>query len=277
MKKWIAEVIILILSLTSKTYLHGLEVSSVPRSGKEIIRDVETSYSLGQYDSFFMQMHQQYQMAGKAGIFRGIYNPAKAARQSSAQKLPKARENYRNKIKQLNEQRNQKLLEAIAENPDLAIVKRVDNVAFYNEIDDDLDLLDEFDALKLQVPQHAKATIDNKIAALEVEYYIKSLLLDAGAHHKKTNSDLTKKKIALHLDKFKKMKETAQNYGEWNVLKKVERVQKVYLADQAYKIDLAALNELAIGKVDAQNTVEQKVKEIMMDYQQQKQSIIAQQ
>lgn len=276
MKKWIAEILILLMSITSQSYLHGNE-KNVPRSGKEIVIEAETSFSVGQYDKFLKQVHQEYQKAGKAGTLRAVYHNAKAALTASPEAKQAMRENYRSKIKLLNEQRNQKLLEAIGENPDLAIVKRVDSIAFHTQPDEDLDLLEEFDSLKLQVPSDAKATIENKVTALEVEYYIKTLLLEAGAHHKKTNADLTKKKIVLHLEKYKKMKDAAEQIDEGEWVQKIQRLRKAYLTDRAYKIDLIALNDLATGKIAVENSVEQKVKEIMMEYLQQKQTLIAQQ
>lgn len=273
MKKWIAEALALIISFSSQSVLHGSE-THFPKAGKEIVQQVEESYVKGDYDIFLSELHEQFQNAGKAGALRGIFESAKVSMQKTPEQIEETRQKYATKIKQLNQERNQRLLDAIAENSNLAIVQRVDSVAFFSPSEKQSTLLSELENLKFHIPETAEGTTENKISALETEYYIKSLLLDVGSHHGKTNSDTTKQKIALTLQKFDKMEDAAKKNKDTNWLEKVQKAKPAFLAEKAYRIDLDVLNDLAIGKIAAENSVEEKVKEIMMEYLQQKQTVL---
>ena len=273
MKKWIAEALALILSFSSQNMLHGSE-THFPKAGKEIVQQVEEAYSKGGYDIFLSELHEQFQNAGKAGALRGVFESAKAAMQKTPEQIEETRQKYRAEIKQLNQERNQRLLDVIAENPGLSIVQRVDSVAFFSLPEEQSTLLSELENLKFHIPETAEGTIENKISALETEYYIKSLLLDVGSHNAKTNSDTTMKKIALTLQKLDKMEDAAKEKKDHIWLEKVQKAKPAFLAEKAYRIDLNVLNDLATGKIAAENSVEEKVKEIMMEYQQQKQTVL---
>jgi len=273
MKKWIAEALALLLSVSTQTALYGAETTT-PQSGKEIVRAAESSYSKGEYSTFLAKMHEQYQNAGKAGALRGIFESAKSAMQITPEQIEQSREKYRNEIKKLNQERNQRLLEAIADNPSLSIVQRVDSIAFFSQSDEESKLLSELENLKFHIPETAEGTIENKISALETEYYIKNLLLDVANHVGKTNIDQTEKRIALALEKLGKMEQAAKENKAPNWEEKIQKVRAAFLADKAYRMDLAILNDLAEGNVAAENSVEEKVKQIMMEYQQQKQQVL---
>jgi len=119
----------------------------------------------------------------------------------------------------------------------------------------------------LQTELAAQKAYKNKIAALEVEYYIKSLLLDVAAHRSSNSSEnLSRKKIALVFEKFDKMQDAVKMMEDPIWTHKIEIAKIAYRVDKAYKIDLEFLQKLAIGKINPQNSVEEKVKQIMMDY-----------
>ena len=66
MKKWIAETLALVISLTALTPIEAAE-NTLPSHGHELITSVESSYKLGNYDGFFSDLHKQFESAGKAG------------------------------------------------------------------------------------------------------------------------------------------------------------------------------------------------------------------
>lgn len=272
MKKWIAEFLALIISISSQASLHGAE-GILPSNGQAIVQEIETAYSHGQYDSFLRDLHDQYQKAGKAGALRGIFESAKSSMKLTPEKIEETRKKAHEKVEELNRDRNQRLQDVIGENHDFSIAQKIENVISYSQDEQDREVLSELEALKYHIPETAQATLDNKISALATEYYIKSLLLDAGAHHKKTNADLRKKKIALNLEKLNKMKQSAQENENFQWIQKLERAKNAFLSESAYQIDVEELNGLATGKIATQNSVEEKVKEIMMDYLQQKQDL----
>lgn len=265
MSKWIAELLALALSFSAQNALHGEEVSS---PGKTIVMETKERYQSGEYAQFLSQMHEQYQNAGQAGALRGVFESAKSAMKDRPSKAKTI-------AKEQNQERNQRLLKAAEENPDLEIVKRIDSVVFFTPTRESQKLLGELEELKFHIPETAEPTLENKISALETEYYIKSLLLDVASHHGKTGSDLTEKKVALQLEKFDKMELAAKEAGDFSWKKNLAKTRDAFLAESTYKADLSALNALAAGSIVAENPVEEKVKEIMMEYRTQTPSEVA--
>lgn len=267
--KWIVEGFIAILAITSTPALEGSEAPT--NAGKTVVTQVEERYNSGEYETFLEDLHTEYERAGKAGALRGLFESAKAAIQPQENEV--ALEAYRSKVDTLSKERNQRLLDAIAENPDLEIVQKVDSIVFFHLPTEQRDVLRELDSLKYHIPETAEGTIENKISALETEYYIKSLLLDVSKIKKNNTSDeLEEKKIALGFAKLDKMESAAKNLGDKNWMKKVALAKTGFSSDKAFRIDLESLQKLAIGTANPQNPVEEKVKEIMMDYQSQQRS-----
>lgn len=265
MSKWIAELLALAISFSAQNALHGGEVIS---PGKTIVMETKERYQSGEYSTFLSQLHEQYQNAGQAGALRGLFESAKNAMKDRPSKAKIVE-------KEQNHERNQRLLKAAEENPDLEIVKRIDSVAFFNPTKEHQKLLNELEELKFHIPETAEATLENKISALETEYYIKSLLLDVASHHGKTGSDLTEKKVALQLEKFDKMEAAADEAGDFSRKKNLAKTRDAFLAESTYRADLSALDALATGTLAAENPVEEKVKEIMMEYHTQSSSEVA--
>lgn len=273
LKKWIAEVIALALSFGTQATLEG---GQIPQTGNQIVQQMDEAYQKGEYDAFLRALHSHYETAGKAGALRGIFESAKKAMQKTHHEILSGLKLKRHEIAKLSKERNQRLLQAVSENPDLDIVQKVDSVVFSSLTDEQDDILAELEALKFEIPETAQATIENKISAIETEYYIKSLLLDIGDHMTKVEiQDLEKKKIILGLAKLDKMSEAANEYGEKNWAKKIEKAKDAYRAQKAFSIDYEVLKNLAHGKLNPQNPVEEKVKEIMMDYLNQREQTLS--
>lgn len=262
-KKWIAKGLAIALCATSVAPLSAADEYSV--SGKVIVTEVEASYQKGDYDIFLEQLHEQYQRAGKAGVLRGVFESAKKAMPTTA--TDEDRQNYRTQIAQLDAERNQQLLEAIGDDKGTPLGQKINEIASFKQSQEHAAVLAELDALKLKVPADAKATIENKIAALEVEYYIKSLLLDIANQKSGTSAEeLNQKKIVLVLRKLDNMEAAAKDFNDEIWTKKIALAKEGFRADKAYKLDLDVLKSLAVGKINAENPVEEKVKGIMIDF-----------
>ena len=254
-KKWLAELLALVISAGAIT---PLEAFSPPHltPGKQIVQEVEKAYIKGEYDPFLTQLHQEYERAGKAGVLRGIFE--------SSKKIAKAPPAANDTI---TVQRNQKLLEAIEENPTSAIAKKVDAIVFYSLPTEKKQILTELSQMKFHLSETAEGTLESKLSAIETEYYIKSLLLDIASTHKKEESpDLPQKKIVLSLDKLEKMHDSAKEKNDKIWIEKLQLAKDANRLERAVQVDLDTLNKLGQGKLDPQNSVEQKVQQIMMDY-----------
>lgn len=263
LKKWIAAVLAVALCAGAVPPL-GAEENRIPAAGKQMIVEVEASYQKGDYDVFLEQLHEQYQRAGKAGVLRGVFESAKAALPQDTEESRKA---YRAQMAELDKERNKRLLEATTDSKETAISQKVAEIASFNLPSEHAEILAELDSLKYKVPKTAEATVQNKISALEIEYYIKSLLLDIAGHKSGSSpEELNKKKIALVLKKLDTMEAVAKEFNDEIWIKKIEIAKGAYRADKAYRMDLDVLNSLAVGKIDPENPVEEKVKGIMIDF-----------
>ncbi len=265
LKKWFAELLAIAISASSLSPLHGEDLR-FPPAGREIIADVEISYQKGEYDNFLQQLHEQYERAGKVGVLSQVFQNAqkKALDETTAPKIFE-------KIKELKQERNRRLLEAISDDPNTEIAKKVDAVVYSSINPKYTDVLKEFHALKNQIPQTAEGSVENKISAIEIEYHMKSLLLDIANHHSQSSLDeLDKKKIALILEKFDGIEDVIKSSSEMSWTEKIQNVRQATLLRKAEVMDLNVLIDLATEKISAINAIEEKVKSIMMDYLQKK-------
>lgn len=264
-KKWLAEGLVSLLAITSTTPLEG---STAPTTtGRAVVQTVQERYEKGGYDNFFNSLQTEYERAGKAGVLRGLFESAKKTAKPNEGDI----EDYRAQIAQLEKVRNQRLLDAIAENPDLEIVTKVDSVVFFSQSEEHKKVLAELDSLKFHIPETAEGTLENKISALETEYFIKSRLLDiVKLHDKISTEELTQKKIALQLKKLDRMLDVAREKKNEEWIQKMNLAKRAYISKTTYDLDLAQLLYLAYEVHVPKNSVEEKVKEIMMDYQNKK-------
>lgn len=263
MKKWVSEVIAVLILACNVSPLGAAEL---PQNGKEIVLQAEEEYRNGKYDDFLAKLHEHYQSAGKAGVVRGVFESAKAAILSSGRSLEISDSS-------LVKERDQLLREAVAKNPELGISKRVQAVLSHNLASEHRDILAELEGFKYRSPETALPTAGNKIAALETEYYIKTLLLQIGNHRSGGSAeDLYKKKVVLALQKLDKMDAEARNYESQEWIEKVAKAKEAFRADSSYKIDYDVLKSLANGQIETTNSVEENVKHVMLNYLAQSQS-----
>jgi len=240
--------------------------SHLPPTGKEVVLEVEAAYNRGEYDSFLNALHHEYERAGKAGAIRGVFEVARIVMQEKpkSEKTRVAPNETRSGVEQ---KRNRRLLEVIDASSNEEIAKIIDAVVFYSISSDALAILDQLSALKYVLPENAKGTVANKISALETEYTIKSHLLDiANIRSGSSPDELSKKKIALTLEKFARMKEAALHKKDLEWVAKIEKAQYAYQSQRKFSWNFKILQDIGRGKIFTENSVEEKVKQIMMEY-----------
>ena len=71
----------LVLSLSLSAFADEKEIAAAQkdsvRSGNEMIEKIRKEYDSGEYQVFLKKMHEEYQRAGKAGLFRGLVDQKK--------------------------------------------------------------------------------------------------------------------------------------------------------------------------------------------------------
>jgi len=262
MKKFIAKALFGLLSISTFTPLHASE-SDIPPPGQKIVQEVREQYRAGNYDQFLSDLHAQYERAGKAGVLRGLFESMKSS-------MPK--ELMAGQLNPLKDsERNQKLLGATTDHSELAVSKKVEGLLITPLDREAEEIFAELEALKYHLPEEDRATVENKISAIETEYHIKNSLLEvAGLRSDSTIGERYKKLAALQFEKMAKLQAAVQESDSpWK--EKVATARGSFENYLAARLDYLTLKDLASGKIEATNPTEEKVKEVMTDYLAQRQ------
>lgn len=271
--KWVFKLFAFTFFLWKQAALHG---ENSLMSGIQFVHEIDSSYRNGEYDAFLSSIHTHYESAGKAGALRWIFQNTKKAVGDTHHNTLDYLERNGCKIAELSKKRDQRLLHAISENPDLDIVQKVDSIVFTGITLEQEKILAELEILKFHIPETSEATLENKISSLETEYYIKELLLNVVDHVSKSiKDDLKKKKIVIQLAKLDKMYDVATEYGEKTWIEKLKKAKSAYRAKRALSMDYKLLQSLGRGTKNPENSVEKKVKEIMIEYLDNEDQILA--
>jgi hypothetical protein len=260
LKKWIAKLTLIALSIGVIVPLQAYTSSSSRQ-----IEILEASYANGEYDTFLAELDEQYKRAGKAGVLRGLFESVKKVNKDES--VSAQVEAIRATREQRDKERNRRLQEIATANPDLEISQKIQSLTSSPLSEQEKQILKELSALKIHIPEDTAPTIENKISALETEYHIKMLLLRGALFQSKTPSDNLHQKLqALTLQKFDRMEKAAKEYQsqEW-----MEKIAIAKEANHHLSVSAEESKELFALVTDArepQNAVEEKVKQVMMDY-----------
>ena len=234
------------------------------KSGKAIVEKIRKDYEKGQYETFLKKLHDEYQRAGKSGLFRGIVDQKKKV---VAQRTKEADRHTRwaeTKAK-LDQERNEKLKEVFQASPDLEVSQRVQSMLAFALAEEEQLALKTLRELEEKVIGEGQNFEENKLIAIATEYELKRLLLDSAGIKKAEDLPAQNEKLfALSLEKMHKMQKAAENFKEtkWQAL--LRKAESSFVAHKAFEADLGYLKSLA--KATPSNPTEEKVKAIMADY-----------
>lgn len=214
-----------------------LQASGLP-SGKEIVCQGKECYERGEYKAFMAELQTEFERAGKAGLLKSMFEKMKKANGKSS---PPDLEQLR--------KRNQRLLEACAEHPNLEICKRVDNVVFFSLTQEQREALQAIESLRYKLPSgKVFSSLEEKLSLIETEFYMKAAMLEIAFDKSKTDLETRiKKQEALVLEKFAKMQRVAKDDPTW-----VERLALARKATEeclANQFDWQVLKDLTSGKI----------------------------
>lgn len=243
------------------------EVQKNPqKSGHEIVAKIRKDYEKGDYNTFLTKLHEEYQRAGKSGLFRGLIDQKKktVAKRNAD---PAANVRWQEAKTKLDQERDAKLKEVCETAPDHEVSKRVQSMLAFNLAEEEAEALKLIKDLESKVIGEGQNFEENKLIAIATEYELKHLMLESAGIKKVEDLPAQSEKLfALGLDKLHKMQKAAENFKEnkWKAL--LNKAESSFVASKAHEADLGYLKALGAGKIAPSNQTEEKVKAIMADY-----------
>lgn len=215
------------------------------------LKTVEQSYQAGEYNKFLKSLDAEYKKAGKAGVLNSVF---KEMQKWNSAKEEELFQDFRVK-------------EICGDHSDADICKKIDAVANLSLSDKQVEAVKFFNSLKNRMPGKERDLPENKLASIQTEFDLKMNLLRLALVRKDKNATLdTKKKIALTLEKFKKMEEAAAKFEDpkWKTL--VNDAKEAFTHSYEARSEYAYLKDLAAGKVAPKTETEEKIKERVQDF-----------
>lgn len=254
--------------------LTSFNVYGAPLSGKETVLNVETAYNRGDYTRFLRDLDREYKRAGKAGALRGVFEVARTV--SHEKPTQKLAADVMEQLRNVEQKRNRRLLQVIEHSSPTKMAQIIDEVVFNAPSKEEITLLQQFSAFKEELHENHEQLFLDQVSTLEMEYVIKAHLLNIG-HIRSGSSaeELAKKKMALHFEKFARMQQIARKKGEKTWVEKIEQARVADKRQTALNWNLYLLQEASIDSQLAEKNVEEKVKQIMMEYQHEVQTYTA--
>ncbi|MCI0382463.1 MAG: hypothetical protein L0207_05390 [Chlamydiae bacterium] len=238
---------------------------------ENIVKHVEREYAQGKYQKFLKSLDEEYARAGKAGLVRNLYDYLKKKNKlgflanAKDEKTRAIYKNWHDELGNLAKQREEKLKQICVDQTGLDICLLITRVVSFSLDPKEEEAFRYLEILHYYLPDNNKSTPENKLAAIEMEYHMKKLLLDAVSLGKKEKQDLHEKRIVLALEKLNKMVDVAKSFGgKWDEM--ISIAKNSFGKFYGHQIDLDHLQELAEEKIQPANETEQKAKEIMGDF-----------
>jgi hypothetical protein len=226
------------------------------RSGKEAVAGIREGYTQGAYDQvlkelddFYLELSKNKQL-DQLSEMRGGLSPVLGEWEARASALQ--------------DERNQKLLEAVADEKKTPFVEKILTASAAITDTKHQKAIDRVASLRAMVPGQGKSADENRLIDLDLEYEAKSLHIDLPG---KPASDKREKLIALKMEMVGKMVDASKNFKDVALKEAVELYAENFDARLAQSWDAADLNALANGKRKPANALEEKVSAILILYQ----------
>lgn len=224
--------------------------------GKESVSTVRSAYENGMYSEFLREMDGVYAGADLKGLLN-----------LRSKEVPLTfQEEWEEKFADLQKERNEKLLAAIADTDDSPFAKKVRSLASNFLTSDQEKAISRLNAFIAKSPESGANADENKLIEIDLEYEYKLL------HAEYPTSDVSPEEraayqLALRMEKMDKMVEASKNFEDHS-LKQAVGIAAATLDERlARNIDGTDLNRLIREKVKPANATEEAVFSTLSAYQ----------
>lgn len=257
-KQWI------LLTTILTAFTAGLISEEKEPTGKKLIQTVEQQYKKGEYDVFLKALDDEYRKAGKSGLLGTVFKEMKKWNVDNDILLHDALQDVDQGFMQ---QLDQSLSEICGEDPSSEICTKVAAVLHPPLNEKQKEALKFLGTLKNKLPDDKLNTPENKLTAIEAEYDLKISLLQLALLRKDSKAIVdAKKKLALNIEKFKKMEEAADKFedSKWKSL--IQEAKSAFEDSYETRMDYTYLTDLSSGKIQPQTPTEEKIKVVLKEY-----------
>lgn len=243
----------------SSLFVIGADVEmrgSTLKLGKERVSQVRSAYENGMYNEFLKEMDGVYKEADLAGLLKMRSSDVPLTFQ----------EEWEERFSDLQKERNEKLLHAIADLDDSFFAKKVRSLAANFLTPDQEKAVARLNAFIAKSPESGANSDENALIAIDIEYEYKLL------HAEYPTSDVSPQEreaylLALRMEKMDKMVEVSKKFEDRSLKQAVSIASSTLDERLARNIDGMELNRLVRDKVKPANETEEKVFGILSLYQ----------
>ena len=239
-----------------------------------LVDEVMQEFNTGKYKDFLSGLDKQWSKDQTEFKMNSLLDERKKLANLPS-KNPKDTEAYSLASENLLKQRDQALIDLCMSYPTSPESTSVKNMIFLTLSAEQKKSLDYLYSLKLKFKGDGKTPLENELIRLDVEYWLKSLSLDAATLEQKDPLNVAvKKQVALELEKLEKMKDAALKDPDSAAGHAILVAYGVYPKHKAVLLEEARLNLLAKGLVAPTSPFEEKAKTIMQSFNEKHLSLV---
>ncbi len=238
---------------------------------QKFAEQVATDYQQGRYRSFLKESHEAYQKSEK----KWEHDTKLEERKIRSEALRSSIQNQKDSVKQLKKEgalkvkRNRELLDSALLHPNDLKSQEVKEMVLFTPTKEDQAAIDYVEALKNKFKGEGTSPIENRLIAIDIEFWLKTLGNEALFAMGSIDYDLFRKQhLVLQLEKVSQMRTACQEQGTDPIIKTaIERAAEIWLSSEAAQLTERYLKALEQDKVSPTCGYEESLKAIMTKYQ----------
>jgi hypothetical protein len=222
-------------------------------SGKEAVSAIRSSYERGEYDELFKELDDSYRIALESDDLKEITSVRPGVFSQF--------QDWEGKLRKLQEEKKEKLLEAVKNEKASPFVDKVRSAAFKDASEPENQAIDRMAKFRSMQPGTGVGSDENLLIAIDVEYEYKILqLYQMGL----SSSERREKQCALKMEYLDCLKHLSQQFQDASLKEDIALYAKQFDVRLAQGWDAADLNMLINGKEPPQNALEEKIAQILI-------------
>ncbi|MCP5506640.1 MAG: hypothetical protein H7A38_07150 [Chlamydiales bacterium] len=235
---------------------------------QKLIDAVLADYRAGKYNNFLKQSDEDYKDSEKKFAHNDLLEQRKKLSTMVHDYGNEKTTSLQEKITALHNAEHRELMKICLKHPNEKISSEVRDMIFFSPSKKEQESIEYIHGLSLKFKGDGLSPIENKLIAIDTEFWLKNMALEIAHVQKKTDQDsFEKKALVLQLEKIKQMQEACK--GDLTDVKIKSYVEtaatvlpKVYASSATHKHLLA----LGRGKVAPSTPAEQEMQGVVAKY-----------
>lgn len=235
---------------------------------QKLIDAILADYRAGKYNHFLKQSDEDYKESEKKFTHNDLLEQRKKLSTTLHVHGSEKNSSIHEKIAALHETEHRELMEICLKHPNEKISREVRDMIFFSPSKKEQESIEYIHGLSLKFRGDGLSPLENKLISIDIEFWIKNMILEISHAQKKIDHDsFEKKALVLQLEKLKQMKEACKGgLSDMKIKSSVETaaavLPKVYASSTTHKHLLA----LGRGKVAPSTPAEQEMQDVIAKY-----------